>query len=77
MKSTYELASRIVNTEVHNARRSHIVEEVFEYFATLGDCDIDNVLKNELKALRDIKEIESDLSRIVEVCEYLEDENNH
>ena len=77
MKSTYELASRIVNTDVHSARRSHVVDEVVEYFVMLGDCDIDNILKNELKALRDIKEIESDLSRIVEICEYLEDENKH
>jgi len=76
MKSTYELASRIVNTEAHSARRSNIVDEVVEYFAIPGS-DIDDILKNELKALRDIKEIESDLSRIVEVCEYLEDENKH
>ena len=76
MKSTYELAGRIVNTEAHSARRSNIVDEIVEYFAIPGS-DIDNILKNELKALRDIKEIESDLSRIVEVCEYLEDENKH
>jgi len=82
MNSPFSIAMSIVETRAYSAQRAHevesIVDDIRDEYGIETDDYIDNIqiLKHQLKASRDIKEIESDVYETIRICEYLESEDH-
>jgi len=82
MNSPFSIAMSIIQSKAYSAQRAHkvesIVNEIRDEYGIETDDYIDNIqiLKHQLKASRDIKEIESDVDETIIICEYLESEGH-
>jgi len=82
MNSPFSIAMSIVETRAYSAQRAHkvesIVDDIRDEYGIETDDYIDNIqiLKHQLTASRDIKEIESDVDETIGICEYLESDDH-
>jgi len=82
MNSPFSFAMSIIQSKAYSAQRAHkvesIVDDIRDEYGIETDDYIDNIqiLKHQLKASRDIKEIEMDVDETIIICEYLESEGH-